>query len=578
MATTSRPAAPPAGGNPPANPARFKKANMVGWYDPGQLLPTGIDVAVSTLFGQNADPRRIESLAVPGEKHRDFSEKSPDHPHEEIWIDYAGDVGDGWDSTYAVAYYLSRPKLRVRKPGGSNEDYPESLSRGDILVFGGDEVYPVASRLEYKRRLVYPYETAFGHSDEPHPTVFAIPGNHDWYDSLASFLRLFTSRPWFAGWRTSQRLSYFAIKLPRGWWLLGTDVQLAHDIDAPQVEFFRDIAKQMQPGDRIILCNAEPHWIYAHIYGTPDNDIDESDLAFLEEKVFGRKISVFLAGDLHHYRRHATADKKFHKITAGGGGAFLHPTHGPDVDELEGGFGLQAAFPDQKTSRGLCWGNILFLLKNPQFGVLPAVLYLLTAWTAMVDLSPFGLDQSWRAFKATFVGALQRPGALFWAIALFLGFVLFTDTRSRLYRWIAGPIHGAFHLAAAFFIGWGATWWSVNSLGFPFRTARQLLSAGVAIFAGGWIAGSIIMGLYLLVSLNVFRQHTNEAFSSLKIPDWKNFLRLHIDRDGTLTIYPVGIQKVPRTAKLSDEVLREPKFEPQDGTRPELIEAPVVVS
>ena len=80
------------------------------------------------------------------------------------------------------------------------------------------------------------------------------------------------------------------------------------------------------------------------------------------------------------------------------------------------------------------------------------------------------------------------------------------------------------------------------------------------------------------MSLNIFRQHTNEAFSSLKIPDWKNFLKMHIDRDGVLTIYPVGIRRAPRTSKLSDAALSDPSFKPTDGTQPELIEAPVVVA
>ena len=45
----------------------------------------------------------------------------------------------------------------------------------------------------------------------------------------------------------------------------------------------------------------------------------------------------------------------------------------------------------------------------------------------------------------------------------------------------------------------------------------------------GWLAGSIILGVYLYVSLNRFGRHANEAFSALAIPDWKNFLPLHID-------------------------------------------------
>lgn len=54
------------------------------------------------------------------------------------------------------------------------------------------------------------------------------------------------------------------------------------------------------------------------------------------------------------------------------------------------------------------------------------------------------------------------------------------------------------------------------------------------------------MGLYLLISLNVFRRHSNEAFSALRIQDYKNFLRLRLDIDGTLTVFPIKIEKVPR--------------------------------
>ena len=63
-----------------------------------------------------------------------------------------------------------------------------------MLVFGGDEVYPTPSRAEYHRRLIVPWETAAGDArlDES-PHVFAIPGNHDWYDGLSAFARLFCS-------------------------------------------------------------------------------------------------------------------------------------------------------------------------------------------------------------------------------------------------------------------------------------------------------------------------------------------------------------------------------------------------
>ena len=46
----------------------------------------------------------------------------------------------------------------------------------------------------YSRRLITPYETAYGGTRvEESPHVFAIPGNHDWYDGLTAFARLFCS-------------------------------------------------------------------------------------------------------------------------------------------------------------------------------------------------------------------------------------------------------------------------------------------------------------------------------------------------------------------------------------------------
>ena len=43
------------------------------------------------------------------------------------------------------------------------------------------------------------------------------------------------------------------------------------------------------------------------------------------------------------------------------------------------------------------------------------------------------------------------------------------------------------------------------------------------------------MGLYLLVSVNVFGRHSEEAFSGLRIEDYKHFLRMHVGRTGALT-------------------------------------------
>src|SRR4029453_12483684 len=100
------------------------------------------------------------------------------------WIDYVSDTGDGWNSTYAVAKTVAGAELRLERPDGGTE----ITRRGSLPILGGDAVYPVASRAAYKRRLVAPFEAALKDTPTPSPLVRAVPGNHDWYDSLVSFI------------------------------------------------------------------------------------------------------------------------------------------------------------------------------------------------------------------------------------------------------------------------------------------------------------------------------------------------------------------------------------------------------
>ena len=45
------------------NLAFFKKQRMAGWYDPPQLLRTGPEVIVSTLFARHSDSHRLDAIA-----------------------------------------------------------------------------------------------------------------------------------------------------------------------------------------------------------------------------------------------------------------------------------------------------------------------------------------------------------------------------------------------------------------------------------------------------------------------------------------------------------------------------------
>jgi len=560
-------------------------ADMVRWLHPSMLIRTGLDALVAAVFGARADHRLIEAVARPQAPYFDYSEESPEG---DFWLDYVADTGDGWNSTYAVARLMALPSLEL--PGPDGEQHP--TERGRILVLGGDEVYPGASRENYEERLVLPYEEALSRTEDPSPDLFAIPGNHDWYDGLASFMRLFCANRWLAGRRTRQARSYFALKLPRNWWLIGTDVQLNSDIDVPQVEYFRQVAAHMKPDDRIILCNAEPAWILAATQKRHRGYL-ENNLEYLQEKVLGRRISLFLAGDLHHYRRHEDEEGR-QKITAGGGGAFLHPTHAPAAPQLRDGYLLRKSFPDENTSRRLTRKNLLLIRHSPLFGLMTGVLYLVLALAAYTEIGHYGLLEWQKALVAVAASVASRPWSLVLGLGTIGGLIGLADGAFGRGRVLAGTLHGLAHIITAALVAWGSVYLTVSGLGIcpelipgtelcvdGWRQlwAKFLLSCGFT-FLGGFLVGPFIMGLYLTVSLNRFGAHSNEAFISLALPDWKNFLRLRIARDGELTVFPVGLERVPRRWKETRAGPYAPAWEPDDprATPPVLIEQPIRVT
>jgi hypothetical protein len=577
---------------------------MVGWYDPAQLVSTALKSLASNVIGERSDRRIVQALAARRQAFYDHAihyrdgargpQPEPDRPRDELWLDFVSDTGDGWNSTYAVAYATSQPALRVQGPDGAVD-----LPRGDVLVFGGDEVYPSPSREEYQRRLVAPFTEAFG-DDVPaeRPHVYAIPGNHDWYDGLSAFTRLFCSDIGgrrFAGWWTRQRRSYFVLKLPHGWWLVGSDAQLQSDIDVPQMEYFRAIARRMAPGDKVVLCLSKPAWIHAQKYRAMGRVFDETDLLYLREEVFasrGIEVKVHLSGDDHHYRRHeetaasAGGAPVTHKIVCGGGGAFLHPTHEEDLSQLtehalsSAGrireFTEKAAYPPPTRSRALAYGNLLFPFRNPAFGIIPATIYLLTGWLARTSLGD-DVPATWSgALLDTVEGFETHPGLALWSLALVALLLAATDTHSRLYRVLGGLTHAAAHFGAMLSVIWAAgkaAEWIV-----PPDGLLQAVVAGAGVFAGGWLAGSLVLGLYLLVSINVFGRHSEEAFSALRVEDYKSFLRLHVARDGSLTIWPLKIERVPRRWRVARAADRTPSRTVPDGPLVvETIEPPIVV-
>jgi hypothetical protein len=538
-----------------------KRRSMVGWYDPRVLAHSAYKLVIANIFGRHSDTRLIEALASQPQTEFDYSAAQGD-----FWFDYAADIGDGWNPTYAVADAIARPELALDHQGSL-----EKTQAGRVLVFGGDEVYPYPTRTEYDVRTETPYEMAF--AGRARPDVFAIPGNHDWYDSLVAFSRTFC-RPerGFAGCATRQTRSYFALKLPANWWLLAIDLQLGADLDEPQVQYFQKVASRMDDTARMIFCVPEPRWILEDAYPRHTSYEELSSTRFLEEKVFKRKARVFLTGDLHFYKRHENAEG-IQKITSGGGGAFLHPTHAPATQQLSSGFVQRAAYPDEKTSRRLSWRNFLFPAINPKSGWLYAFLYAMSAWLASASLEAADVIDVRTALGAALNAAIRDPLNGMWLVSVVGAFIFFTDTHVRSWRILGGAFHAVLHLAAAFAVGWLALQLTVRGFELTYGSIAQLLLSGLITFVLGGPVGSFILGVYLFVSIRIFGRHGNEAFSSLRIQDFKQWLRLRIDAGGGLTIFSIAIDRVPRRWRAAQRN-GKPTMEAQDAraTAPRLID------
>lgn len=281
---------------------------------------------------------------------------------KEVWLDFCADTGDGGNSTYSIARCLAAPEIKVDIPGNlaakmNDVDGIKILPRGDTLIHGGDLAYPNPTDETYEERLFSPYHQAFpspphvypGHlvvnkPDLPPeyylssgtpcthhsakedksldkvtckicmktnalkayggPTAFMIPGNHDWIDGLETYKRNVIHRGWIGGWLLPQEKSYFALKLPQGWWLLGIDLALEEDIDMFQYQYFTRIAEEkMGPQDTAIIVTHCPQWLVDWFWGK-----GETSGKILRQLIRGPlrgRVKLRLAGDLHFYMRHS---------------------------------------------------------------------------------------------------------------------------------------------------------------------------------------------------------------------------------------------------------------------------------
>lgn len=525
----------------PARPASldpqqlgFTPQKPIGWLAPLLLLSTGLRALLAMLFGAYMDKRELQNAL-----DADFFDHSATADGE-IWLDYVADLGDGFDATYSIAWLLAQPSLTV---DGT------VLPRGRLLLMGGDQVYPLASGDGYENRTKGPYRAALPEAPagEPRPTLFALPGNHDWYDGLTAFLRLFARRKdgHIGGWRTEQRRSYFAVKLPNNWWLFAVDEQFGAYIDDPQLLYFEKAAREVGPDDRIILMTPSPTWVKAR-----DNPEAYDAVDYFLRTILAptqAHVRVLVSGDLHHYARYSGEDREL--ITCGGGGAYLLGTHKlpktlvvPPRDTLTRSrsrsrdYELVARFPEPAVSRKLGWGVFHRVpRRNAGFATMLGIVHTLTM-----------LPMAGAARQGGSIQRLFSIPLLLMLTLIMIGTVLFAKPpgaakAKHARHWILGVSHGLAQIALAA----GGTWvwlrlpfqdWTWPG---PFVVAAVLYGPLIAVVA------TQLLALYLLVASS-FNVNLNELYAGQGIEDAKSFLRMHIDQEGTLTIHPLGVDRVCR--------------------------------
>ncbi|GHG62568.1 metallophosphoesterase [Streptomyces capoamus] len=248
-----------------------------------------------------------------------------------------GDTGEGDDSQYAVV------------PGFLKE------SRGtDFAVIASDVIYPVGAADDYGDKFFRPYR------DYPAP-IYAVPGNHDWYEDLGAFMRVFCAdtprlapeppRPLTrAGWRSllwhrprpadEQRLARARAlrpapgqqaEQPGPYWaidagpvrIVGIDTGLLGTVDAEQGAWLREVSRGPRPK---ILVTGSPLYVDGEHHPCPIEDggwVD--DIVRAPEHHYVAAIG----GDIHNYQRYPVDvdGRTVQYVVAGGGGAFMHATH-----------------------------------------------------------------------------------------------------------------------------------------------------------------------------------------------------------------------------------------------------------
>ncbi|RZT36616.1 metallophosphoesterase [Cupriavidus agavae] len=559
---------------------------MVNWLSPAQLLRTALRVTVARTVGAIVDARAVQAALTPAASNPPIPVSGSGDGT--VWVDYLADTGDGWHSTYSMALCASHAVTLSRDN--------VTLPRPDVLLLGGDQVYPTPAHGGYRTRFLDPFRAACpapvppdaANSEVPVPVpgaplMVATPGNHDWYDGLRGFAQLFCSGDAVGGWRTAQRTSYYVLQLPHGWWIWGLDLQLESEMDRQQYEYFRGMQARLAPGDRVVLCTPEPSWIdemarlarsQRRAWRADETRTPRFRSLSRIELLLGDQLAVVLAGDQHHYARYTprAGTPGPERITCGGGGAFLHGTHQlPERPEpIAIGSTRQhyrladSVYPDAATSRSLRDRAWQLPVRNASFCALVALLYFLLDWILhSANAAPPPLPGSGGLIGALaqyplavrhvpevccvlLRALLHSPASVLSALGVLAFFAaLATRGASGIVSWdgLAGALHGLLHVALAFALLWAFSRLNVAVLGISPGDWRLVPLLLAEILVAGGVLGGLLFGIWMVLANRLWGLHREEVFSSQAIDGYKCLLRMRFDADA-LTIHPLKLETV----------------------------------
>ncbi len=245
-----------------------------------------------------------------------------------------GDTGEGDESQFALV-----PPLL------------ESGKDTQFMVICSDVIYPSGEVNEYLNKFCIPYQ------NYPEP-IYALPGNHDWYDGLNGFMVHFCgvepsqrslgkNRILRRLWREAERADpevlqqcrdlrpeldehlrqpgpYFAIDTgPLR--IVGIDTGINGRLDRDQGEWLRWVSSS-SPKPKILLTGKPIYVDNEHHPGDiEDGAMKVDDIVRASEHNYVAAIG----GDIHNYQRYPVkvGDRTIQYIVSGGGGAYMSDTH-----------------------------------------------------------------------------------------------------------------------------------------------------------------------------------------------------------------------------------------------------------